>query len=241
MSPLEEHHDEVESTNDLAMQRIRNGCVDGWAIVAKRQTRGRGRHGRVWTDLGSEQLFLSVALVAPGVRTELERLPLAAGLAVADALIALTDTVPALKWPNDVLLNDRKVAGILCEAVFVGTELRGAVVGVGINLSAPPHGWPAPLDATATALDEHAVAPERTALATAVRHHTLRRAQMLREGRAADVIAAWRVRDAACGRSVRLPDGRIARAAGIADDGALRVAVDDGPLETIRSGEICWA
>jgi BirA family biotin operon repressor/biotin-[acetyl-CoA-carboxylase] ligase len=241
ISPLEEHHDEVESTNDLAMDRIRAGCVDGWTVVARRQTRGRGRHGRAWTDLGGAQLFLSVALVAPGVRTHLQRLPLAAGLAVADALHAEAQLTTTLKWPNDVLLHDRKVAGILCEAVFVGTELRGAVVGVGLNLSAPNAGWLSPLDTTATALDEHTTPPERARIATAVRHHLVQRAAMLRDGRAADVLDAWRARDAAKGRQVRLPDGRLARANGIADDGALIVDVDGAPSETIRSGEIRWA
>lgn len=231
---LVEHHDEVASTNDLALARIRSGCEHGWAVCAARQTAGRGRHGRSWLDLGGAQLFLSVAVLGLPRTSGLTRLPLAAGVGVAHAIERLTGLHPGLKWPNDIWLDGQKVGGILCEAAFDGSRLLGAVVGIGLNLEAPAAGMPADLDATA--LGAHAEVPDREAVATTVRYEVLRAAEALVEG--TSVLDAWRERDVLAGRAVLLPDGTAAVARGIADDGALRAERSDGTLTSIVAGDV---
>lgn len=129
------------SSNDEALAWISQGGTDGCLVVADSQTQGRGRLGRKWvTQPGSSLAFSLVLRPTPA---EIERLayfsPLGA-LAICEALEGL-NLAPLIKWPNDVLLNRRKVAGILVEAAWLGSQLEGLVIGIGLNIapdSIPP-------------------------------------------------------------------------------------------------------
>lgn len=128
-----EHHDLVGSTNDVALERLRAGTPPGIVVVADRQSAGRGRRGRPWTDdvvgrTGPANLAVTATLSAPGRGVGL--VPLAVGLAVLDGY-ATQGAVGQLKWPNDVLLDDRKAAGILVEH---HTVAGGAVLLLGAGL-----------------------------------------------------------------------------------------------------------
>ncbi|MFA9447063.1 biotin--[acetyl-CoA-carboxylase] ligase [Egicoccus sp. AB-alg6-2] len=127
-----EHVEEVASTHDLALERLRSGVQPGLIVVADRQTAGRGRQGRTWLD-GPDphaSLMLTATVSTPPVHPTL--VPLAAGLATADAL-RRAGVTPLLKWPNDVLIDGRKAAGILVEQhrLRVGDVL---LIGIGINV-----------------------------------------------------------------------------------------------------------
>lgn len=139
-------HDAVASTNDLAMALGDAGAAHGTAVVAERQTRGRGRLGRIWASPPGVGLWVSVVLrpavpaaVAPaitlaaGVATA-EAIEAEAGRAAAETGEAAAGIVAALKWPNDVLLDGRKVAGILTELRTEGQDVAHLVVGIGINV-----------------------------------------------------------------------------------------------------------
>ncbi len=125
------------STNDEALRLAEAGAPEGTVVVAERQTAGRGRLGRTWlSEPGQGLLFSWVA--RPGLPPETAAtLPLVAGLAVARTLRAL-GAEAGLKWPNDVLIGERKVCGILCEAQTSAHGIEGIVVGVGINVGAVP-------------------------------------------------------------------------------------------------------
>lgn len=133
-----EHHDEVGSTNDLALEAVREGVPPGLVITADRQTAGRGRRGRTWEDRPAGA-SLAVSVTIPALAEHRSLVPLVAGVALADALRRL-GLRAGLKWPNDVLLElprgtsdadrvVRKVAGILAEALP-----EGIVIGTGINI-----------------------------------------------------------------------------------------------------------
>jgi BirA family transcriptional regulator, biotin operon repressor / biotin---[acetyl-CoA-carboxylase] ligase len=130
-----DHLDTVTSTNDLALAAVQEGRALGVVISADRQTAGRGRRGRPWTDdvagpEGPGNLAVSVVVPAPQPHAALT--PLAAGLAVAASYRA-AGAAPALKWPNDVLLDERKAAGILVERhAAAGTDV--VVIGCGLDL-----------------------------------------------------------------------------------------------------------
>ncbi len=130
-----DHLDTVTSTNDLALAAVQEGRPLGIVVSADRQTAGRGRRGRAWTDdvVGPEgpgNLAVSVVVPAPQPRAPLT--PLAAGLAVAASYRA-AGAAPTLKWPNDVLLDERKAAGILVERHSVaGADV--VVIGCGLDL-----------------------------------------------------------------------------------------------------------
>ncbi len=127
-------HDEVTSTNDLAMALGDAGAPHGTAVVAERQTRGRGRLGRAWVSPPGVGLWTSVLLRPPIPASAAPAMTLAAGVAAAEAIEAEAGVVATLKWPNDVLLDGRKVAGILTELRTEVQAVAHLVVGIGINV-----------------------------------------------------------------------------------------------------------
>lgn len=226
------HLDEVGSTNAEALDRARP-----WApVIAELQTAGRGRLGRAWQEARSAGLAMSV--VVPRV-PDPGWLPLAAGLAVRDAVAAL-GVETELKWPNDVLLpadDGRKVCGILCQMLPTG---EGVVVGIGINVHHARDQLPV---ATATSLRLAGVAADRTELAAAVLTRLRALHADLADGsdRAKGVHLDYR---AACGTIGRLvdvhrPDGSVetARAVDVDADGRLVISVD-GRFDTVAAGDV---
>ena len=202
--------DEAGSTNDDARALAASGAPHGAVVLARRQHAGRGRDGRAFRS-PEGGLYMSVVVRprAPPARWGL--IPLAAGLAVVDALAA--HGFPArLKWPNDVLLDDRKLGGILVES-RLGDDAF-AIVGIGVNVRA------APLP-EATCLAEHGAPPEMLGMARDVRDALLRAVDA-----AADEPArlVQRIRDACAtlGRDV-VWEGGAGIAADIDEDGALLV------------------
>jgi BirA family biotin operon repressor/biotin-[acetyl-CoA-carboxylase] ligase len=144
---------EIGSTNDAAMAAGQRGEPEGLAILADRQTSGRGRLGRSWSSVPDVGIYTSILLrpQTPPVRAPV--LTLMAGLATIEAVESVGTTPPALKWPNDVLCHGRKVAGILTEMATTGQEIRHVVIGVGINVRHRTVDFPAEIEPTATSIE----------------------------------------------------------------------------------------
>src|SRR5437867_133640 len=123
--------DTVDSTQRVAFELAADGAPDGAVVVANHQHAGRGRRGRVWQAAPGTSLLASIVLRPRLAPPEAPRLSFAAAIAVAEAIERLTGVTPKLKWPNDVLLRGRKVAGILLEA---RAEASIVVLGIGVNL-----------------------------------------------------------------------------------------------------------
>jgi BirA family biotin operon repressor/biotin-[acetyl-CoA-carboxylase] ligase len=157
---------EVDSTNDVARDAARQKHADGLAVLAESQRKGRGRLGRRWVSPAGANLLMSVLLIDRGQCLAHEAVTIAAGLAVAEAVDELLDLSCRLKWPNDVLIDGRKVAGVLVE-LSKAAHGRAVVVGIGVNVNAAP---PASrLAAPATSLAQQVDEPvERIELARAV-------------------------------------------------------------------------
>lgn len=228
--------EEVSSTNDELARLAAEGVADGAALVASRQTAGRGRRGHRWLALPGRHLFLSVLHRSRRAPHELSGLTLDIGTAVAEVLARHGADVH-LKWPNDLLLADRKVGGILCELIDVDGR-PCVIVGLGLNVEDAP--LPPEL-AAATTLAAHAppdaVDPEALLqdLLPAIRA-----ACRAYEARGAPDVAAWQHRQTGLGRRVRrLADGRVGLAVAIAPDGALLVHWDgdDAPSRFV-AGEL---
>src|SRR5689334_34124 len=138
--------DTIDSTNAEALKRARLGADEGTCIVARQQTAGRGRHGRAWTSTADAGLYLSVVL-RPQIEPEyLPMIALATGVAVHDALTEI-GLKPDIKWPNDVLVNDRKISGILAE---MSESNSGVAVAVGIGINLTSKHFPPEIAETAT-------------------------------------------------------------------------------------------
>ncbi|MCU0861191.1 MAG: biotin--[acetyl-CoA-carboxylase] ligase [Methanomassiliicoccales archaeon] len=133
--------DEVTSTNDVAKAKGKEGEPEGLVVVANRQSAGRGRMGRSWSS-PEGGLYLSL-LLRPGIDPDqVLRMTVLSCVPVAEAIEEVTGLRPELKWPNDVLVRGRKVAGILAEGVSKGMRLEMIVLGIGINVNTPSHELP---------------------------------------------------------------------------------------------------
>jgi BirA family biotin operon repressor/biotin-[acetyl-CoA-carboxylase] ligase len=231
----------VGSTNDEAWAAFAADAPDGTVVVADAQSAGRGRLGRTWHTAPGKSLALSVLLRQGCEPPALHLLPLAAGLVVAEALEVL-GARPSLKWPNDVLLEGRKVAGVLCEA-----RRGAAVVGVGVNLGQAAADFPGELSATAISL-EQAGGPTsggcptaREDVAAAFLDALEARWDALRQDGPAALLEAWRGRATFWGElvTVRLSDGEVRGVArGLDGAGALRLALADGTETAVRAGDL---
>ena len=212
------HHRLTDSTNERAKRLAATGAPHGTLVTADEQTAGRGRQGRVWTAPPRSAVLMSVVL-----RELDERLPLTAAVAIADAL----PVAAAIKWPNDVWIQGRKVAGILVE----GRPQEGwAVLGVGLNVTTLA--FPAELAESATSLRLAGIDSDPEAVLAAV----LRSLDAWLGAPPARVFEAWRERDALKGERVRWAGGEGV-ADGIDDSGALRVETSAGPV-TLEAGEV---
>ena len=235
---------EVGSTNDVALRLAEAGAPEGTAVLADVQTAGRGRRGRPWFSPPGAGLYLS-CIVRSAAGAALPLVSLAAGVATAQSVIAITGLPVGLKWPNDVVIGRpwRKLAGILCESTGIGPQPESVVVGIGINLR--PAAFPPELASVATSIEIELGRPmERAPLAVECLARLLGQMGRLRQGRHADVLRDWRQVGHANveGHRVRWTDRRgehRAVARGIDTDGALLVN-SDGRLERIIAGEVTW-
>lgn len=218
---------EAPSTNALVAARAAEGAPEGTAVVTEHQTAGRGRLDRSWHTPARAALTFSVLLRPRQPASEWPWLPLLTGLAVVEAL--RDAGAPAdLKWPNDVLLDGRKLAGLLAERVDTPTG-PAAVLGIGINVTTTAAELP---DGGASILLVTGSAPDRTDLLLAIRTGLRQRYDAWSAGRVAELRAAYRERCDTLGRQVRvqLPAGReLTGRAEEVDDGG-RLVVDGRPV-----------
>ncbi|HQR27213.1 MAG TPA: biotin--[acetyl-CoA-carboxylase] ligase [Nocardioides sp.] len=230
--------EQAPSTNGLVEQRAREGAGEGLVVVAEHQTRGRGRLDRSWETPPRAALTFSVLLRPTAPPAGWPWIPLLAGVAVADAVRGYgLDT--ELKWPNDVLVDGRKVAGILVELVETEQGMA-AVVGIGINVSTAPEELPVP---TATSLLLAGADVDRTELLRTVLAGLRQEYDVWQAPGGADAV---RARYTALCRTahresveVALPSGEVVTGdgCGIAESGALLVATSDGVL-TVSAGDV---
>ncbi len=222
--------DTCPSTMDEARRLAVEGAPHGTVVVAKAMTAGRGQHGNAW-HAPAGGLYLSMVLreIPAG-----DVLTLALGNAVADVLeVAGIDA--AIKWVNDVMASDRKIAGILCEAETKGNDTV-VVAGIGLNVHGDVGGWPEPLCNTATTMATELGVEDCDEDLEEYLLDTI--GQWLTKD-AGDVVEATRQRDWLHGRTVEV-DGREGKAAGIDDDGALLIETSTG-MHRVRTGTVSVA
>ena len=231
--------DVIDSTNDEAKRAAKAGAPHGTVFVAESQTKGRGRQGRAWLSPRGENLLFSVLLRLSCAPARLPPLSLVCGLAVRDALASRTRVPPKVKWPNDVLLEGKKVSGILVEATLAGDRVEAVIVGIGINVHSRE--FPPELEGRATSVALYAEAPPDRAsiLADVVAGLDRDVAHVAARGLGL-VHARLTSADALVGTRVTL-DGERGIARGIDSDGRLLLARDDGTVVRVTSGEVLLA
>jgi len=237
---------ELDSTQRLARELAQGGAEEGTTVIAERQTAGRGRLGREWHSPAGANLYCSVVLRPAVALAAVPSLALVAGLAVADAVRGATGLAAALKWPNDLQLRGRKVAGILMELDAEVERVHAVVAGIGVNVNLAA--FPDALAATATSLRlETGAAVDRAALTGRLLAALEERYRRFLAGGFAAMRSEWEACSALTGKEVRVtaPEGEVAgRVLGVDDEGALRLAGPRGEVRvvagevTLRGGEI---
>jgi BirA family biotin operon repressor/biotin-[acetyl-CoA-carboxylase] ligase len=234
------------STNDTAARLAESGAEEGTIVVAEAQTAGRGRHGRVWFSPAGAGLYVSV-IVRPGAGMFSDEHPaalltLTSGVAIAEAVRAVTGLPAHIKWPNDVLIGGRKLAGILTEAAVQAGALQFVIVGFGVNLQRAA--YPPQLASRVTSIEaETSRPPDRAVILAAILATFGERYADLRAGRFDAILAAWRqLAVSMLNAHVEWdsPAGVVrGRALDIDRHGALLVNVG-GKIERVVAGELRW-
>jgi BirA family biotin operon repressor/biotin-[acetyl-CoA-carboxylase] ligase len=228
-------YDILDSTNTEALKQAKAGAGEGLCVIARQQTAGRGRYGRTWVSERDAGLYFSIVL-RPRIRpNDLPLITLMAGIAVYDTL-AEFGIKPDIKWVNDVLVNDKKIAGVLAETTDTSDGVA-VVVGIGINLRASNL-------ATATSLEDcSATAVSSEDLVEVLTRNLASFYELLQtEHGGLNIIENWSRRSSySSGKNIRAVLGNETINGvtdGLEDNGALRIKRDDGSVATIQAGDV---
>lgn len=244
----------IGSTNDVASRLAAGGAPEGTTVAAEAQTSGRGRLGRTWFSPPGAGLYVSIVIrpdiggraglaAGPASATGLPAVvTLAAGVALAEAIRDTTGLRAEIKWPNDLVFERRKLAGILAEASAQGAALEYVVLGFGVNIRAVT--YPPDVAQRATSIEAELGRPiDRGLLFARALEYLSAGREALRSGEIGGVLGRWRrMSPSAAGARVewRAPGGTVrGRTAGLAGDGALLVE-REGRVERVVAGEIIW-
>jgi BirA family transcriptional regulator, biotin operon repressor / biotin---[acetyl-CoA-carboxylase] ligase len=233
----------VTSTQDEAAKLAGTGAAEGTVVTATHQRAGRGRRSRQWLDVPGESLLMSVVLRPPIAPSTAPQLSLVAAVAVVDAL-KTAGVRAAIRWPNDVMVAERKICGILPEAATARqVSLEHVILGLGLNVN--QRDFPGPLGALATSvrIETGRAHPIEEMLGAVLVELEGWYARFLREGLAGErgvggLRTAWLERAQSIGRRSRAADGREGIAVGLAEDGALLLKTDGGETVRVFAGEV---
>ena len=147
---------QLESTNTYAVELVEKGTPHGTVVIAESQTAGKGRFGRKWHSPANMNIYFSVILTQQPALSFISWIPLATGIAMAETIEELTNLKVSLKWPNDLMVDTKKIGGILCEGTTKGPNGRAVIVGVGLNINCREIHFPQELKEIATSLADAA-------------------------------------------------------------------------------------
>ncbi|MEK7772926.1 MAG: biotin--[acetyl-CoA-carboxylase] ligase [Deltaproteobacteria bacterium] len=235
----------LDSTNTRAYELGRGGCPEGTAVIADSQTNGKGRVGRRWESLPGVNLYTSIVLRPPVPPQNANNLTFLSAVALAESVSHFIRRRPSVKWPNDVLVDGRKIAGILLEMDSEADRVHFVVAGIGVNLNMKEEMFPEFLRNTATSVMEKAGgAVDRAEFARSLYSSIEKWYKIyLKEG-FTPVLDEWRGYFEAAGRPVKVTSfNRTVEGicAGVDMDGALLVRTPSGKVERVVSGDVVTA
>jgi BirA family biotin operon repressor/biotin-[acetyl-CoA-carboxylase] ligase len=235
------HYFRTDSTNAVALKLAAEGAEHGTVVVAEEQTAGRGRLGRAWFSEKSSGIYTSIILKPPLAPAAAPVLTLMAGLAAQKAVSSVTGLSVDIRWPNDLLVNGRKVCGILTEMSAEVDRLHFVVIGIGINVN---HSlMPTELENIATSLrmEAHRGISRVQVLVNLLREIE-RHYQLLLKGGNKAITGRWEAASTfAHGKRVRVVTAAgeaLATTTGIESSGALKIQYDDGRMDSLVAGEV---
>ena len=237
----------VGSTNDHAIALAKDGAPGGTVVAAETQTAGRGRLGRKWVSPAGLNLYFSVILRPELSASDVPLITLMCAVEAASALKAATGAEVKLKWPNDLLLDGRKLGGILVESHMRGAQVEFVVAGLGININSRQEDFPVEVRDIATSLfiaasRKHPRAPILKSVAESVIKGAGALAKDGSDG-AEEMLFMWKIMNATLGRRVRAGDTgqeHEGQAIDLDENGMLLVKKDSGEVVKIISGDVVF-
>jgi BirA family biotin operon repressor/biotin-[acetyl-CoA-carboxylase] ligase len=229
---------ETASTNDVVRKQARKGARSGFLVAASRQTKGRGRLGRSWESPPDRGLYVSILLRPDLPMTEAGKLTILSSVALVDGVEAVSGLRPNIKWPNDLVVGKRKLAGLLIETEPKGKRLAFAVIGIGLNVRQEAKDFSPEVRDLATSLylatgQLHRRADLLVALLQALERRLSRPFDEARE--------AWTASSLTLGQRVTLTTVRgrkHGQAMGLDESGALLLRSDSGEVEAVTAGDM---
>ena len=234
--------EETTSTNDVIEKFARDGMKEGVVVFAESQTRGRGRLGRKWISPRRKGLWFSI-LLRPQLRLdESTRLTVASATALRRAIDKITGLKPRIKWPNDIILSGRKVAGILTEMRAEVDRVDYVILGIGVDVNLNATDFPPDLKKIATSLKaESGKAVSRPALASQIIRELNADYKRITNGEFSQVSDEWEEHCDTIGQNVSIRIGQRllrGRAESLGEEGALLLRTDYGHLERVVGGDV---
>lgn len=232
-------HDCVDSTNNTALLEAQKGIKEGTVILADSQTKGKGRRDREWYSESNVGIYLSTIL-KPSIPTErMAQITLVAGVALVRAINDFSQAKAFLKWPNDIFLNHKKVAGILTES-YPGGDHTGIILGIGINVNHSR--FPVSLQHIATSLAmENGGKFERLSLISSLLNHLDKEYRCFLDEGISPAIDQWNFNSEMFGQHVSLDRGTetfVGTAIRLDEEGHLVILLDSGAETAFDSGEV---
>lgn len=236
------YFDSVPSTNNVAKELAGQGAPDGAVVVAEEQTGGKGRLGRHWSSTKYKGIFFSFILYPPLTPPEANLVTLMAAVAMASAVRNETGVIAGIKWPNDLLVDGKKICGILVELSAEMERINHMVVGVGVNVNQEENDFPGDVRSKATSLKVHAgFSISRASLVRAFLEEFEKWYDLSLEQGFAPVLARWKEMSVSLNCPVRIHtpnDAWDGWAEDIGADGALLLRLPGGDIKRVISGEV---
>ena len=234
------YYREVDSTQELAKKLATKGSKEGTLVIAETQTAGKGRRNRNWLS-PEGGIYLSIILRPEVSPSRAQIMALLAGLAAANTIRKLYDLKAELKWPNDILVNDRKVGGVLIEIAAEPDLINWLVVGIGLNANTKSASLPRELRTTAVSLEEeYGRKIPRVELVRKLLEEVEQLYLVFKKQGSAPILEGWKSMTNTLGVQVRVTNGEVieGKAMDVDHDGALIVKLADGNVRRVVAGDV---
>jgi len=236
------YYDAVESTNLLAIELAQQGTPEGTVVLADQQLSGRGRGTRSWHSPAGVGIYCSVVLRPATAPAKAQLISLMAGVSIVKAIALRTGLSPRVKWPNDILINDKKVAGILLESRMSGAQIGHSVIGFGINVNNASTDLPENIQMNASSLSMELKEPvDRSTLLIEIFSELERLYHIFQHGDFPIILEQWRHYSSTLGQRVRIwqkDEATEGIAVDLTEDGGLLVRLEGGKQIVIHAGDV---
>ena len=233
---------QLDSTNQTAMELALGGSPEGTTVIAEEQLRGRGRGNRIWHSPAGVGIYCSIILYPTLPPAKAQVMTLMTAVAITKAVVQETSLKPRIKWPNDILVNNKKVAGILLESKVSSDQIEHAVIGFGINVNHTLADLPSEPMFEASSLRLELSEPvERGALIAGILAELEGAYERLQQDDLVMILEQWRHFSATLGQPIRVwQQGKVTEgnAVDINEEGGLVVKVKDESLMVIHAGDV---